>query len=177
MDDDDLVTAARGGDIEAYGVLFVRHRAVAGRVAVRHGRAVEADDVVAEVFVRVLDQIRAGRGPTQVFRAYLLAAIRHEAMRRSVAAQRCRPLADPEHWAVVDDAPEVDDRLVEAYATLPDRWRSALWQLEVEGRRPRELARELGLTPNAVSALGYRARAALRTAYLEGSTLGGRAAA
>jgi RNA polymerase sigma factor (sigma-70 family) len=166
-DDHELVRAVRGGDPEAFGVLFARHEPVARRVAARCGPAVEADDVVAEVFVGVLVQIRAGRGPTTSFRAYLLTGVRHEAGRRAATRRRCEPVADLEPWSV-DVAPsDADEHLREAYATLPSRWRRALWQLEVEGRRPRELADELGLTPNAVSALGCRARAALRAAYLE----------
>jgi RNA polymerase sigma factor (sigma-70 family) len=168
-DDDELVRAMRGGDHEAYGELFARHAAVARRVASRAGPFGEADDVVAEVFACVLDQLRSGRGPTKSFRAYLLTAVRHEAARRSMMARRCEPVADLEPWSAASTSTEADDRIREAYATLPERWRRTLWQLDVEGRRPRELAVELGLTANAVSALGYRARAALRSAYLERS--------
>lgn len=169
MDDDEqLVQAVRGGDDEAFGVLFVRHGAVARRVAARHGQVGEVDDVVAEVFARVLVRLRSGGEPVVAFRAYVLAAVRHEAVRRSVLARRCEPVADLEAWVPPVDAVEpveVDERLRQAYAGLPERWRLALWHLEVEGRRPQELAAELGLSPNAVSALGYRARAALRSAY------------
>lgn len=171
-DDDELVRAVRGGDHEAYGELFARHAAVARRVATRAGRPGEADDVVSEVFAAVLVQIGAGRGPTESFRAYLLTGVRHEAVRRAVLASRCEPVADLEAWCPMgasDEPPEGDDDLRAAYATLPARWRRTLWQLEVEGRHPRDLADELGLTANAVSALGYRARVALRAAYLERS--------
>lgn len=164
--DEELVQAVRSGDDEAYGRLFTLHVAVAKRVAARHGPAAEADDVVSEVFARVLVQIRSGRGPRTSFRAYVLTSIRHEAVRRSVLARRCEPVADLEQWAGPAEPPEVDERLRQAYAGLPPRWRHALWDLEVEGRRPQELAAELGLSPNAVSALGYRARAALRSAYV-----------
>lgn len=165
--DDELVRAVRGGDHEAYGLLFARHREVARRVAARSGAVGEADDVVAEAFARTLVQLRAGRGPTLSFRAYLLTAVRHEAARRSVQSRRCEPMADVEPFAGAAPQPEVDDRVRAAYAALPERWRRTLWQLEVEGIRPSELAAELGLTPNAVSALGCRARAALRAAYLD----------
>ncbi len=165
--DDELVQAVRRGDQEAYGLLFARHREVARRVATRGGTVGEADDVVAEIFARTLVQLRAGRGPTLSFRAYLLTAVRHEAGRRSAQARRCDPVADIEPFAGTVEQPEADDRMREAYAALPERWRKTLWQLEVEGVRPRELAAELGLTPNAVSALGCRARAALRAAYLD----------
>lgn len=164
-DDDELVQAVRDGDVDAYGALFVRHGPVARRVAVRRGLAGEADDVVSEVFARVLAQIRLGRGPSTSFRAYLLTAIRHEAVRRAKVERRCEPVADLEPWVGPFEPPDVDDRMRAAYAALPERWQRALWQLEVEGRTPQELAPELGLSANAVSALGYRARVALRSAY------------
>ncbi len=164
-DDDELVQAVRDGDDDAYGRLFVRHGAVARRVAVRRGHSGEADDVVSEVFARVLAQIRAGRGPSTSFRAYVLTATRHEAVRRAVLARRCEPVADLEPWVGPVELPDVDDRLRAAYAGLPRRWQQALWLLEVEGRTPQELAAELGLSANAVSALGYRARVGLRSAY------------
>lgn len=169
-DDDELVRAVRSGDTEAFGELFARHVAVATRVATRRGPRGDADDVVADVFAAVLVQLLAGRGPSLSFRAYVLTAVRHEVARRAVLARRCDPVADVSQWsAAVLDEPRLDgdDVLHEAYASLPARWRRTLWQLEVEGRTPRELAADLGLTANAVSALGYRARAALRSAYLE----------
>ena len=169
-DDDELVRAVRAGDTEAFGDLFARHAAVATRVAIRGGPRGDADDVVAEVFAAVLVQLRSGRGPTLSFRAYVLTAVRHEAARRAVLARRCDLVPDPAQWSAApayDPGAAVDEWLHEAYASLPTRWRRTLWQLEVEGRTPRELAADLGLTANAVSALGYRARVALRSAYLE----------
>lgn len=167
MDTDaELVVLARTGDKDAYGVLFVRHRAVARRVAQRFASRDDVDDVVAESFARVLGQISAGRGPDDSFRAYLLTAVRHEAGRRGVLGRRYESVADLESVADTIEQTEPDDRVREAYGALPERWRRVLWQLEVEGRRPHELADELGLSANAVSALGHRARAGLRSAYL-----------
>src|SRR5689334_2363701 len=54
-----------------------------------------------------------------------------------------------------------------AYASLPERWQLVLWHLEVEGQKPAEVAPLLGMTPNSVSALAYRAREGLRQAYLQ----------
>jgi hypothetical protein len=54
-----------------------------------------------------------------------------------------------------------------AYESLPERWRSVLWHLEVEGHKPQELAEALDVSPNSVSALVYRARSGLRQAYLQ----------
>ena len=53
-----------------------------------------------------------------------------------------------------------------AFASLPERWQLVLWHTEVEEQKPAEVAPLLGMTPNAVSALAYRAREGLRQAYL-----------
>ena len=95
-DDDELVQAVRDGDPDAYGELFARHEAVARRVAARSGGAGETDDVVAVGFACVLLQLRAGRGPTESVRAYLLTGVRHEAGRRAASARRCEPVAEVE---------------------------------------------------------------------------------
>lgn len=57
--------------------------------------------------------------------------------------------------------------VLSALSSLPESWRRVLWSLEVEGHTPREVAAVLGLAPNAVSALAYRARSGLRRAYLD----------
>ncbi|MFI5428326.1 sigma-70 family RNA polymerase sigma factor [Aeromicrobium sp. UC242_57] len=54
-----------------------------------------------------------------------------------------------------------------AYQSLPERWQRVLWHLDVEGRKPLELADTLGMKANTVSALVYRARTGLREAYLQ----------
>lgn len=170
MDDDaTLLALARQGDDDAYGRLYARHRDVAHRVARRVVGAGEVDDVVADSFVAVLAQLRSGRGPTSSFRAYLLTAVRHAAARRGADRRRCEPRLDlePAGRSGPDLAEHADVR--DAYGTLPPRWRHVLWRLDVEGVPPRELAAELGVSPNAVSALGYRARAGLRAAYLRGA--------
>ena len=54
-----------------------------------------------------------------------------------------------------------------AFASLPARWQTVLWHLDVEREPPRRVAPLLGLEPNAVSAVAARARKGLRQAYLE----------
>ncbi|MGH9040247.1 MAG: sigma factor-like helix-turn-helix DNA-binding protein, partial [Acidimicrobiia bacterium] len=55
----------------------------------------------------------------------------------------------------------------EALQALPSRWRTVLWLTEVEGLSPAEVSRRIGIKPNAVAALAYRARKGLREAYLQ----------
>lgn len=56
--------------------------------------------------------------------------------------------------------------VAEAFETLPQRWRSVLWMIDVEGRRTSDVAHRLGLSPNGTAALTKRARAALGQAWL-----------
>ena len=57
--------------------------------------------------------------------------------------------------------------IVRAFPRLPERWRAVLWQVEVEGKTPADVAPMFGLSGNGISALAMRAREGLRQAYLQ----------
>ncbi|WP_370618523.1 sigma-70 family RNA polymerase sigma factor [Mumia sp. Pv 4-285] len=171
--DAELISAVRAGDNAAYGVLFERHRDAAQRMARQLVRGPDADDLVSEAFIKVMDQLRAGAGPDVAFRAYLLTAIRRLHIDRVRAQQRTQPTDDLERY---DSGVEFDDTAVaqfensaaaKAFASLPERWQLVLWHLDVEGAKPADIAPILGMTANGVSALAYRAREGLRQAYLQ----------
>lgn len=173
LDDSDLLGLVRSGDPDAYAELYARHRYIAVRLARHLGKADEADDVVSQAFANVLDLLKRGKGPDEHFRGYLLTAVRHESGRRALARKRVIVTTDE---AVIDTVVQFGDGKLDdfeasairtAFESLPERWRSVLWSLDVEGRKPLEVAEALDLAPNAVSALVYRARAALREAYLQ----------
>lgn len=133
----------------------------------------QAEELVAESFARVLAQLRAGRGPRDNFRAYLHVTIRN-GFRDSLRGPREAPVSD-QPW-LFDDAQPPTDELVEdleadtaahAFATLPESWQKVLWHVEVEGRKPGEVADLLGMRAGAVSSLAHRAREGLRRAYLD----------
>ncbi len=177
-DDARLIQAVRRGDIAAYGDLYARHVVSARNLARQLSRtATEADDLVSEAFIRVLQILRAGGGPDSAFRAYLLAALRHMAYDRTRKERRVElsddiaEAVDPTLVSVpFDDTVMTSSERVlarRAFVGLPDRWRKVLWLTEVEGRTPAEVAPSLGLTPNGLSALAYRAREALRQGYLQ----------
>src|SRR5712671_3075467 len=76
--DAEMITAARGGDLDSFGVLYSRHLGAAQRLARQLVRSpAEADDLVAEAFAKVLDSLRGGGGPDSAFRAYLLTTLRN----------------------------------------------------------------------------------------------------
>lgn len=172
--DADLISAVRAGDLDAYGVLFGRHREAARRMARQVAPACDVDDLVAESFSRVLARLQDGGGPDEAFRAYLLTAIRRLHIDRVRASNKVWATA---HEAELDRAVEFVDpaemtfehgAAAMAFASLPERWRLVLWHLDIEGQKPADVAPLLGLTANGVSALAYRAREGLRQAYLQG---------
>ena len=172
--DADLIKASRTGDAAAYDSLFRRHVAAARGLARQLVRnRAEADDVVAEIFAKILALLHRGGGPDDAFRPYLLTTVRcttydrHRAERRQLvtdemeAFDRGVPFAD----AAVADLERT--MIARAFASLPERWQAVLWHIEIEGARPADVAPLLGLTANSVAALAYRAREGLRQAYLQ----------
>ena len=165
-----LIAAVRLGDTTAYGLLYERHLGAAKRAAAcLSATPAEREDLVAEAFTRVLQTLLSGNGPTEEFRPYLLVTMRHAAIN---AARRGPAFA---LYAEVPDTPTDDDPVAarlsgrdaaSAFAGLPERWRMVLWHTEVEGESPATIAPMLGMTPNGVAALAYRAREGLRQAYL-----------
>lgn len=169
--DADLVDSARLGDDAAYAVLWERHARSARSAARAVSPTHDPDDLVSEAFASILSAIRKGGGPREGFRPYLFATIRNIAAswgRRTTET----PLDDLDERAAessVEFAELVADRsvLAQAFRELPARWRTLLWYLEVEGMKPREIAPLLGMSPNAVSALAYRAREGFKVAWLK----------
>ncbi len=169
--DIDLLDDARAGDPGAFAELYERHRSAALRVAHGYGAGDEAEDIVNSAFARVIAAVQRGSGPVDAFRPYLFVTIRRLTMERSVRAAH-EPLDDvPESVVAVSDLPTMDasDRAMvsEAFSQLPDRWQAVLWQVAVEGRQPKDVARSTGLTANTVSVLAHRARERLRQTYLQ----------
>ncbi|WP_051400286.1 sigma-70 family RNA polymerase sigma factor [Haloechinothrix halophila] len=178
--DAELIAAVRDGDLAAYGTLYERHVSAAYNLARQLARSSsEADDLVSEAFAKVLDTLRAGKGPDSAFRAYLLTALRHTAYDKTRKDKRVDLNEDmSEATGALGGALTVpfSDTAVaglersmaaKAFAKLPERWQAVLWHTEIEQQSPAEVAPILGLTPNSVSALAYRAREGLRQAYLQ----------
>lgn len=175
--DAELIDAVRGGDGEAFGLLYERHVGAAHAMARQVTKSqAEADDVVSEAFAKVLGLLRDGRGPTDAFRAYLLTAVRHGAYDRANKAKRTQTVDDVETVPNIDisqpfrdPAVENEERslIAEAFNRLPERWQMVLWHVEIEGESPSKVAPMLGMTANGVSALAYRAREGLKQQYLQ----------
>ncbi|WNV91495.1 sigma-70 family RNA polymerase sigma factor [Umezawaea sp. Da 62-37] len=171
--DRELLARVRAGEDSAYGELFSRHADAVRRFSLRHVREpAEADDLTAEAFFRVLQAIRRGTGPTDHVRTYLLTVARRVAWEWS-GRRRDVPVDDEELNRRVEPYADATAQRAEysligrAFTSLPERWRTVLWQVEVEGERPSAVAPAYGLSANAMSALARRAREGLRAAYLQ----------
>jgi RNA polymerase sigma factor (sigma-70 family) len=173
-DDAELISAVRAGSPDAYAALYRRHLASARALARQlTGCRAQADDLVAEAFARLFATLRNGGGPDAAFRAYLLTVLRHLRYDQTRQDHRLELSGDMTRY---EEAVPWRDTAVEelestlatrAFTRLPERWQLVLWRTEVERQSPAEVAALLGLTPNGVSALAYRAREALRQAYLQ----------
>lgn len=173
LSDAELISSVRGGDVSAYGDLFARHRDAANRLARQLVPGPDADDLVSEAFAKVLNVLLAGGGPDVAFRAYLLTAVRRlhvdkiRATTRATPTDDLTPFENPEPATDTVIAGFEGGAAAKAFASLPERWQLVLWHLEVEGQKPADIAPLLGMSPNSVSALAYRAREGLRQAYLQ----------
>ena len=175
MDEDrtdaELLERLRDGDNEAFAALWERHSPAARRYA-RHLAPGHVDDLVAESFLAIYQQVTTTeKGPAFAFRSYLRAVIRNTAIRwgkdagRFIDHDEIEEIEPRDGLAHAEEASESAEVLA-AFQELPERWQRVLWLTEVADiPRPR-IARELGIKPNAVSALHRRARSGLRLAWL-----------
>lgn len=174
------VELARGGDHDAFVVLYRTHAPLAWRLAL----ALTADgdlaaEAVAEAFARALVALPAGTARSATpFRVLLLATTRHTVLdARAIAdattpAPLVRTLPDPRPTPladlVVDEAELARRRTAEvlhAFHRLPERWRTALWLSAVEGLDPAEVGAVVGVEPEAARELFVRSVAGLRTQW------------
>ena len=172
--DAELITSVRAGDRQAFGDLYSRHASAAAALARQFARSpAEADDLVSEAFARVLDGLLEGKGPDTAFRAYLFTTVRNTAYDRTRKDKRLQFTDDIESH---DQPADLDDPVIadlenglvgRAFAGLPERWQTVLWHVQVEGQSPAEVGVLMGMAPNAVSSLAFRAREGLREAYLQ----------
>ncbi len=173
IDEPALLRRLREGQDAAFSELFEQHAPAVRRLALGLAKdRAEAEDITAETFFRVLRAVRRGNGPKDNIRAYLLTVARRVSWEWKGAVQDV-PVTDDELTSRAGAAESNPSRAAEhslitkAFTSLPERWRTVLWQTEVEGAKPAVVAPQIGLSPNATAALARRARLGLRAAYLQ----------
>lgn len=172
LGDEALLDLVRQGDTTAWAELFRRHHEAATRLA-RGIDPSNADDLVSEAFTKVYLATSKGAGVRSAFRAYLFQTIRNLAVNGFRRDRRLMWVDDVSTQTPADDdSTDLDERmtsemLADAFRSLPPRWQTVLWHTAVEGDDHRVVGELLGLKPNAVAALSFRAREGLRRAYID----------
>jgi RNA polymerase sigma-70 factor (ECF subfamily) len=167
-----LVARARGGDRDAAGALWQRHRRLVATVLLAHGDVRELDDLLQEVALRVTRSLD-GLADAGSLRGWLRTVARRVAIdhgRRSGSAARLRAVSDqpaPAHEPVFDGAEQQRwrDELEHAMrrvADLEPQFREPLLLRAVEGLTQREVAEVLGVPETTVETRLARARRHLR---------------
>lgn len=176
--DASLIDQVRAGDVDAYAVLYSRHRDSALCYARTLTNPIDAEDLVAEAFSRLLALLKQTDRRIDFFRGYLFKTIQTLSVDGFRTQDRITPTgnaADLELDAILHDP--IEDGFNRAAArtalwSLPETWQMVLWHIEVEGMKPAAVADMLGATPAQVHALVYRAREGLRTAFLAEHAVG-----
>lgn len=152
------VARAIDGDEDAFRDLYVRHAGLTWRYAYAlTGTRQDAVTVTSESFARTFTALRSADGTRPDFATLLLQTTRNTAL------DVRRALGD-----VVPpfEATEETLDLAVAFASLPERWRSALWLGIVEHQDPARVAGIIGVDRAAASQITARARKGLREQYL-----------
>jgi RNA polymerase sigma-70 factor, ECF subfamily len=164
------VGAARAGDREAMGELYVLHAPAVHAHVLRVVKDVDdADDLTQQVFSKLLtglDGYRPGEAPfiVWVLRIARNAAIDHLRRIRTVAVDDMELEADAREQHVASD---VRSALCCALAQLPQGQRDVLLLTHLVGLSPQEIAAQLGCSVRAVHGLHYRGRASVRAALTD----------
>lgn len=153
-----LVRVARGGDRDAFAVIYARfHRAVHA-VLLARVRWDECADLVQDVFLTAWQRLPAVRDP-DAFPGWLMTIARNRAVDHA-RKPRTSDLVDEPH---VDPVPTADARRVlDAIAGLPEAYREVLLMRLVEGMGGPEIADQTGLTPGSVRVNLHRGMKLLR---------------
>ncbi|WP_181025644.1 sigma-70 family RNA polymerase sigma factor [Rathayibacter rathayi] len=174
LGDRELLALVRSGRTDAVSELWRRHSGAGRTVARAWSSSSDPDDLVSEAFLRVLRVVEGGGGPEGAFRPYFFTSIRNVAGSWARRSRREQPF-DENDQSLPATGPDPEERALaalerdlsaRAFRALPTRWQEVLWYTEVEGLAPAEAAPLLGLRPNAVAALGMRAREGLRAAWI-----------
>ena len=157
--DEELMAALGNGELGAAEVLFARyHRPLYAYLVRRAGQSNSAEDLVQEVFLKLISRPKAfhGRGH---FRGWLYTVARNLAIDRyrSETAREVEMNTETLTSTAVTHPGDTNCSLEEALSMLPPTEREILVLARIEGLRYREVGNALGLTENAVKMRVFRA--------------------
>ena len=162
LTDEELVDLTRKGEKEAYGILWTRHSGAGMTYASSLTRS-DPEDLVVEAYTKILRAIRSGKGPQEMFRPYLYAAIRNASITRHHKAHDTMPGLEEASWGTMSVEGEVlseldTERINRVLAAMKPAQRKILWLSEVEEHSVAQVAEEMKISPTNVSTSKQRAR-------------------
>lgn len=141
-----LVCAAQSGDRAAFGTLYERYARMIHGILLSQVEFADAEDVVQDVFIRAMQQLRSLRNPA-AFGSWLAAIARRSAADLHRKQKQSRETCDRTEAAGLDQ--EVFSILAELQK-LPKAYRETLLLRLVEGMTGPEIASRTGLAPESV---------------------------
>jgi RNA polymerase sigma factor (sigma-70 family) len=170
--DAELLRAAGGGDVDAFGTFYERYGKLVASYAMRRtGDPEVAADVMAEVFAAALAAVRRGRVPAEPAE-WIFGVARNklvDAFRRGVVEERARrelglPLLELEDTDLdLVRAIAADDAVERLLAELPPDQRAAVRARVLDDLAYDEIATEIGCSALVARKRVSRGLAALRT--------------
>lgn len=165
--DEVLMQAVGQGDPYAFDQLVLRHQSAAWGVAYRFlGDADEAEDMVQEAFLRVLDAADRYR-PTASFRTYLYRVltrlcIDHKRKFHPIPTDKLpdTPAPGPTQVQHIERA-ETESAIQKALEALPHKYRMVIVLRYFEGLNGAQIADAMKTSPKGVERLLARARQSL----------------
>jgi RNA polymerase sigma-70 factor (ECF subfamily) len=141
-----LVCAAQDGDRAAFGSLYERYARMVHGILLAHVGFADAEDLVQDVFIRAMQQLRSLRDPA-AFGGWLATIARRAATdlhRRQKTARATRDRSE----AAGPDQESVS--ILAELQKLPKAYRETLVLRLVEGMSGPEIALRTGLAPDSV---------------------------
>ena len=164
------VARAKQGDRQAIRFLYLRYADnVYGyaRSIVRNEH--DAEDIVQQVFTRMLTAIRNYEERSVPFSAWLLRIAHNMSIdhirRRGAVCEEPEVMAAPDTPAV--ESHHLREAIRDALADLPDPQREIVVLRHLAGLSPREIAERLGRSEDSVHGLHHRGRRALQAALVQ----------
>ena len=165
--DEELMLAVAGGDLDAFGELVRRNQRYAWNAAWRLLQdPAEAEDAAQDAFLKILDAAPRYR-PTAAFRTYLYRVVTRLCLDR---LEKKRPTYTDRLPAAASDEPGPADALLQqetaaavrrALGTLPPRQRAALVLQHYENLSYMEVAQAMNTSVKSIERLLARGRKTL----------------
>jgi RNA polymerase sigma-70 factor (ECF subfamily) len=171
--DTELLKAARAKDKQALEKIFEVYSSALNKYALRWGcDAVSADQIVGDVFVKLLEQLELGKGPETNLRSYLYQMTYHQIIDQGRASHKSAPLEAAEGIRQEEDSPTLRlenqmmfDLILKAIEDkLTDDQRQVILLRFMEEFSLEETAAIMGKKVNHVKVIQNRAIARLRKA-------------